>query len=451
MALPHGPIYETTFFVDAGRVDEFDDWLQSHVNQAILSGDVAACRAFTIPDDEEGNVGRVCQYTLAEDAAVDSFIEGLGTDVEAEAEARFAVLFSSRLLREDKSIDMASEDNPDCLNCGTRLRGQYCTVCGQRSRSRLISLWELISDAFGDLFELDSRLWKTLIPLLRRPGQLTADYLAGRRARFMPPFRTYLVLSLVFFLVAFFNPRESLSFLYEPEPEPTADEQAQLEQRRQDILEQLGDTANLADEDTREALQEELEKIADDTSGVALTIDGEEIENCNVESSDLAFMPDWMKKRLTPERLRKVCERTQTAEGGNALASAMLDNLPAALIVLLPIMALVLLILYPLSRHYYVEHLLFFVHFHAFFFLLLTLQVLYSRLGNAVGLNEALVVLPIFASSFYVPIYLFKAMRVVYGQGWFVTLVKYIALVTAYGLGFSATMLGALAIAAFQI
>ena len=416
MPLPHGPIYETTFFVDAGRVDEFDDWLQRHVDKATLSDDIAACRAFRIADDDEGRIGRVCQFTLVDDASVNSFIEGLGTDVEAEAEVRFAVSFSSRLLREDKSIDVASEDNPDCLNCGTRLRGQYCTICGQRSRSRLISLWELVSDAFGDLFELDSRLWKTLIPLLRRPGQLTADYLAGRRARFMPPFRTYLVLSLVFFVVAFFNPRESFSFLYEPEPEPAAEEQ-----------------------------------IADETEGIALTIDGEEIENCNVESSDLAFMPDWMKKRLTPERLQKVCERTQTAEGGNALAQAMLDNIPAALIVLLPIMALVLLILYPLSRHYYVEHLLFFVHFHAFFFLLLTLQVLYSRLGNAFSLHDALVVLPIIASSFYVPIYLFKAMRTVYGQGRIVTSLKYLALVMAYGLGFSATMLGALAIAAFQI
>ena len=451
MLLPHGPIYETTFFVDAGRADEFDDWLQRHVDKAALSDDVAACRAFRIADDEEGRIGRVCQYTLADDATVDSFVEGLGTDVEAEAETRFDVLFSSRLLREDKSIDVASEENPDCLNCGTRLRGQYCTVCGQRSRSRLISLWELISDAFGDLFELDSRLWKTLVPLLRRPGQLTADYLAGRRARFMPPFRSYLVLSLVFFLVAFFDPRESLSFLFEPEPEPTVEEEEQLEQRIQEVTEELSDAAALADEDAREAPKDEIEEIAEASGGIAVTIDGDEVENCNVDSSDLAFMPEWMKKRLTPERLREVCERTQTAEGGSALARAMLDNIPAALILLLPIMALVLLILYPLSRHYYVEHLLFFVHFHAFFFLLLTLQVLYSRLGNAFGLHDALVVLPIVASSFYVPIYLFKAMRRVYGQGWIVTMVKYLALVTAYGLGFSATMLGALAIAAFQI
>ena len=40
---------------------------------------------------------------------------------------------------------------------------------------------ELLRDAFGDLFELDSRLWQTLIPLLIRPGRLTSDYLQGKR------------------------------------------------------------------------------------------------------------------------------------------------------------------------------------------------------------------------------------------------------------------------------
>ncbi|HKJ20007.1 MAG TPA: DUF3667 domain-containing protein, partial [Woeseiaceae bacterium] len=102
--------------------------------------------------------------------------------------------------------DAQLPEYPDCLNCGTELRGQYCGHCGQRARSRLISLWELIQDAFGDLLELDSRLWRTVIPLLVRPGQLTRDYLEGRRARYMPPFRMYLVLSVVFFVVAFFDP-----------------------------------------------------------------------------------------------------------------------------------------------------------------------------------------------------------------------------------------------------
>ena len=99
---------------------------------------------------------------------------------------------------------VSSRDAPGarCLNCDALLEGQYCWNCGQRSNTRLISLLELIRDAFGDMFELDSRLWRTLIPLTIRPGYLTAEYLRGRRARYMPPFRMYLVLSFVFFLLS---------------------------------------------------------------------------------------------------------------------------------------------------------------------------------------------------------------------------------------------------------
>ena len=114
-------------------------------------------------------------------------------------------------------------------------------------------------------------------------------------------------------------------------------------------------------------------------------------------------------------------------------------------------MALALQILYPLSRRYYVEHLLFFVHFHAFFFLILSLQILWNRITEALNLHEAIGVLPIVVTSFYIPVYLFKAMRRVYGQGFFITFFKYIILMVVYLAGFGLTMLLALLTAAFSI
>ena len=116
-------------------------------------------------------------------------------------------------------------------------------------------------------------------------------------------------------------------------------------------------------------------------------------------------------------------------------------------LVLLPLMALVLKILYPLSRRYFVEHLLFIVHFHAFFFLILTLEILFSRIGPALGLPRTLTNLTLVAASFYIPVYLYMAMRRVYGQGHFLTFLKYVALVVAYSLGMSLTMFGAVLLA----
>ena len=347
-------------------------------------------------------------------------------------------------------------EHENCLNCGTPLRGQYCGQCGQRASSRLISLWELTRDAFGDLFELDSRLWRTLLPLLRHPGQLTRDYLEGRRARYMPPFRMYLVLSVVFFVVAFFDPRDDLSLLFEPEPPPSAEELEVDEEKKQQALDgaeeaisELAATGVLSDDQAGEALdsmREERDGEGEVTlygdSGLNIRIDGETGE-CTVDEESLEEMPSWMKKRLTPERIERICERISTDGGAKTFVDMMLDNIPVALIVLLPVLAFVLKALYPLSRRYFVEHLLFFVHYHSFFFLILTLQILFSRLARLVWVPEPIVMLVLVAASFYVPVYLYKAMRRVYGQGHLMTLSKYVVLIIAYSAGAAFTMLGA--------
>ena len=455
-----GPVYEVTFFVDPDIAEDFDAWLEEHVRAALHEAGIADCRALELPDDDAGRVRRACLYSTAGDEALDDFLDGSGTDIETVLAERFAeqVSVRSRVLREDRAPDLMPGTSPNCLNCGTRLRGQYCGTCGQRSRSRLISLWELVSDAFGDLFELDSRLWQTLIPLLARPGRLTRDYLEGRRARFMPPFRMYLVLSLLFFLVAFFDPREELGLLFEPQPETTTEAESVEEQAATEaaVAEAMDEVSEVLDELEADGiitggdLPEDFD-IDEDGFRVQLgEADIGENAECEFDAADLEDLPGWLARRLTVERLERICEKTRL-DDGRALLDNLIDNIPAALIVLLPLMALVLKALYPLSKRYYVEHLLFFVHFHAFFFLLLSLQILFARLGGALAFPEPIVILTLVFSSFYVPVYLFVAMRRVYGQGRTVTFLKYVVLLTAYLAGFIATMLGALAIAAFSI
>jgi len=238
-----------------------------------------------------------------------------------------------------------------------------------------------------------------LIPLLRSPGRLTHEYLQGRRARFMPPFRMYLVLSLLFFVVAFFDPREDLSLLFEPQPETASEEAAEeAEQAKQEILDDLMEEGIVVGDELPD-------DVGSDEDGFNITIAGEDVDSasdCEVDADDVADMPEWLQRRLTPERLERICERTQI-DGGRAFLDKMLDNVPAALIVLLPLMAFVLKALYPLSRRYYVEHLLFFVHFHAFFFLILTLQILFVRLSTIVGLPEALAILTVLSVLFLCP------------------------------------------------
>ncbi len=52
-----------------------------------------------------------------------------------------------------------------------------------------------------ELVEVDGRFRRTARSLLTRPGDLAIDYFEGRRARHLPPFRVYLLTTVLLFLV----------------------------------------------------------------------------------------------------------------------------------------------------------------------------------------------------------------------------------------------------------
>ncbi len=449
-----GPLYEISL-VNAGAASpELDDWLKELTRRALRETGIEDVRIFDSGVDDHGRTVHVCQFRVADDHALDKLLDGFFADVDADIAELFGdhVHVSSQTMREDDSHDLPAVDSPNCLNCGTRLRGQYCGVCGQRARNRLISLWQLLREAFGDLLELDSRIWRTLVPLLIRPGQLTQDYLRGRRARYMPPFRTYLVLSILFFVVAFFDPQKDLGLLNEPEPIPTPEEIAEQEARlaaaRKDLLQDLADEGIYVGGQMSNEQQAELnDKIAsavnhDDKIRVTFD-DGSEGWDCESGKINFENVPGWIQRRLTSERVIQLCEEFDTKRGVKAFVDRLVDSIAVALFVLMPFMALVLKALYPLSRRYFVEHLLFFLHFHAFFFLILILQILFARATALVNIEGTATTLVIVAVAFYVPVYLYKGMRRVYQQGRLVTLAKYVTLLVTYAFGASFTMLAA--------
>ena len=88
-----------------------------------------------------------------------------------------------------------------CLNCGTPLQGAFCAACGQRAVPPNPTVRELAGDAWHELSGYDGRIMSTIRGLVR-PGFLTREYLAGRRAHYLPPLRVYLILSVIYFVVA---------------------------------------------------------------------------------------------------------------------------------------------------------------------------------------------------------------------------------------------------------
>jgi hypothetical protein len=89
-----------------------------------------------------------------------------------------------------------------CLNCDAELTNDYCAQCGQRDVDLERPFPTLARELIEEAFQLDGRVARTLLTLVRKPGELTRQYLAGRRQLYTSPLRLYLVISLLFFVVA---------------------------------------------------------------------------------------------------------------------------------------------------------------------------------------------------------------------------------------------------------
>jgi hypothetical protein len=86
-----------------------------------------------------------------------------------------------------------------CPNCETQRAGNYCDNCGQNGRDYRKSLPPMVGQLISEAFELDGRVVRSLKSLFFKPGQLSAEFSANRRADYISPLRLYLFSSILFF------------------------------------------------------------------------------------------------------------------------------------------------------------------------------------------------------------------------------------------------------------
>jgi hypothetical protein len=321
--------------------------------------------------------------------------------------------------------------SPSCENCGAPLSGEYCAACGQRHEPHVHSLGHFAGEAFESITHADSRLWRTLGYLLAKPGRLTREFFDGRRARFMPPFRLYLVISLLFFLVAGLPDRVDTDD--EKEGPPTAESIRQLEQGA-DQLEKQG-TPGMAP--VIKLMREEAAKQqAEIESGKVVPSESVDAEgNVQYRGQVKTSLCDDQEKAPGPgagtgaQWKYQFCRKISTMSG-QALLDAFVHNIPRAMFVFLPLLAGVMKLLYWRPKRYYVEHLLLLVHNHAFVFLALALITLS---GNIPGISAVVPFIAI-GTWLYMIWYIFRAMRVYYEQSRWLTFAKYVILGFAYAM-----------------
>ena len=118
--------------------------------------------------------------------------------------------------------------------------------------------------------------------------------------------------------------------------------------------------------------------------------------------------------------------------GADPMFRALADNIPMMMFFFMPLVAILMKLLYLFSGHKYVEHLLFLLHYHAAFFLLLTLMIIVSAFANNFPSVGFLSTIASTVSWIYIPVYLLVALRRVYSQSWLATNIKYLLLLMGY-------------------
>ena len=470
-------IYEVNLEADAAIEAPFDTWLRDHVADMLQLPGFLSAEVLVDGEAPPGRVRRTVQYRLRSQQDLDRYLREHAPRMREHGLALFGDRFSAerRTLVHREEFIRGQVSTENCLNCGEVLTGQHCSHCGQRARVRVLSLGGLLRDLFGDLTEFDSRIWRTLIPLAFRPGTLTAEFLRGRRTHYTPPFRMYLVLSVAFFLATSLGanpgdamrldvgerganlqigngsgqPAEPGSTTRDADAPPPAtansntDGSTAGERQRRQVIDAIVDKVPRSE---RDSVRRELEREFGAATPQEIESLSRIVNDPCSESNVKIEVGAWGKKY--EPRLREACRKIVT--DSSSFGRALYENIPKMMFIFLPLIAAVMFVLYLGSGRYYVEHLLFFVHYHAFFFLGGLAIVVLDRtstllagtvVGNVLRFLEGAVT---FVLVLYVPYYLYRAMRRVYGQGRLVTLVKYSLLGVGYVFFMALTALGLL-------
>lgn len=274
---------------------------------------------------------------------------------------------------------------PACLNCNQPLaepRPKFCPACGQETNVKPPTLREFVQQFGGAYLSTEGALWRTLKLLLTQPGELTKQYLAGRRRHYVLPLRLYLTISVIVLLVM-----RSLAAL----EVKVSDEELLAEKPRSMVMHLGAGRAGLKD-------------------GVFFCDD----------------LPAWLCQRLQrridvePKALKREVE---------SLSDRFMSSLGTAMFVLLPSFALWLRLFYANRRLRYTEHLVFALHVHAFWFLMLGLMLT----------NQALLIA---LAMVAVPVYTLLAMRRVYGGRWWPRLLRAAVVSTLYSVTMAVAVMG---------
>jgi hypothetical protein len=365
-----------------------------------------------------------------------------------------------------------------CPNCGAATWGEFCFACGQPKKGLIRRFSSILGDFLDTVFSIDNRLLRTLGPLYFKPGHLTLEYVAGRRVRYVTPFRLFFFLCVLSFLALKFytaHTEGAINFGERSEARiesalTEAEVDARLAEALQGIAkgreglkagleaaqaspETVGSAANGLDEAEKELREAATERKAWLAEAAKARAEGREPPDDPADDLGeirfdgkpwdaeknplrLSWLPDVANDALNARIGRAREALRHGREDPQPLIEAFFGAIPPTTFVLVPLFALFLKFMYLFKRRLYMEHMLVALHSHAFIFLSLLLLTLVEMARAAVAERHAWLATSLdwtsYAMAWWVPAYLFLAQKRIYRQGWLMTAFKFSVVGVAY-------------------
>lgn len=365
-----------------------------------------------------------------------------------------------------------------CLNCGAPMDGPYCHACGQPAKGMIRPLANVMADVADTIFNVDSRIFRSIPALYFRPGYLTVEYFEGHRTRYVTPFRLFFFLCVLSIFAIQpsidlgdmrFNLGRDIGNIGQ------AQSAAEVQRMTRQALEGIDAAKNAPDmpetartklessaDAVRKSSQERLAWLQARDEAVAKGAkpppDPNEDEGPSFDGVPwdpaahplrVGWLPTFANDRLNEALVHARDNLVEARHDPRRLVAGVFSVLPQTLFVLMPLFAVLLKVVYLFKRRLYMEHLMVALHSHAFIFLSLLVIALSSLLrgwaGSGAPALRPLLSLLIAAAWTWLPVYLFLMQKKVYRQGWFMTTVKYGVIGLAYIFLITFGLIGALA------
>jgi len=333
-----------------------------------------------------------------------------------------------------------------CENCGAELQGHWCAQCGQPAIEYRRSFRHVVADLLNEFLNWDSKFFTTIALLILKPWRLTNEFLAGKRVRYVNPLRLYLLASILFFFAVNYGTK---GIHFDPS-KLDAKDRAELE-------------SELKDADLPPEAREKLEALLRDSSpspppspltkepSPSPVPEGDQQKQQFGKIGERPFVFSDGSKSSTPfERWIEARAKEKMGEKGTKMGlfiSTLFSNLPYMMLCCIPLFAFVLKVLYIRRRIFYIDHLIYALHIHTFFYAGIMLIVM-ATIGLTRFAPGAIAgwLIALLWIAFVTQIFL--SIRYVYRQGWFFSIFKFffggfvylIVLLAALAVTFFATL-----------